>query len=132
MASAYDLATGRVGSWGPAGGGVGGGTGPAISSKGVMYTGTGDGPWDPERGLYGNGIIGLQQSPTTKALELVDYYAPSNAEWLFKRDLDMQVPPAIFDHKGRELIVPGGKEGRAYLMATESIGGADHRTRIFA
>src|SRR6266851_5405509 len=131
MAYAYDLATGRVGSWGPAGGGMWGRTGPAISSKGVMYTGTGDGPWDHERGLYGNGIIGLQQNPTTKALELVDYYAPSNAEWLFKRDLDMQVTPAIFDYKGRELMVAGGKECRAYLMDTESIGGDDHRTPLF-
>ena len=131
MAYAYDLATTRVGSWGPAGGGMWGRTGPAISSKGVMYTGTGDGPWDPERGLYGNGIIGVQQNPTTKALELVDYYAPSNAAWLFKRDLDMQVTPAIFDHKGRELMVAGGKECRVYLMDTESIGGDDHRTPLF-
>ena len=40
---AYDLATKIVGSWGPAGGGMWGRTGPAISSEGVMYTGTGDG-----------------------------------------------------------------------------------------
>ena len=131
MAYAYDLATGKVGSWGPAGGGMWGRTGPAISSKGVMYTGTGDGPWDPERGIYGNGIIGVQQNPTTKALELVDYFAPSNAEWLFKRDLDMQVTPAIFEYKGRELMVSAGKECRVYLMDTESIGGDDHRTPLY-
>src|SRR5207248_1866280 len=82
----------------------------------VMYTGTGDGPWDPERGIYGNGIVGIQQNPSTKALELVDYFAPANAEWLFKRDLDMQVTPAIFDYKGRELMVSAGKECRVYLM----------------
>jgi hypothetical protein len=131
VAYAYDLATGRVGSWGPAGGGMWGRTGPAISSKGVMYTGTGDGPWDPERGVYGNGIVGIQQNPTSKALELVDYFAPSNAEWLFKRDLDMQVTPAIFDYKGRELMVSAGKECRVYLMDTESIGGDDHRTPLY-
>jgi outer membrane protein assembly factor BamB len=131
MAYAYDLATGKVGSWGPAGGGMWGRTGPAISSKGVMYTGTGDGPWDPERGVFGNGIIGVQQNPTTKALELVDYFAPSNAEWLFKRDLDMQVTPAIFEYQGRELMVSAGKECRVYLMDTESIGGDDHRTPLF-
>ena len=33
-----------------------------------MYTGTGDGRWAPEEGLYGNGIIGVKQDPTTKAL----------------------------------------------------------------
>jgi outer membrane protein assembly factor BamB len=128
---AYDLATKKVGTWGPAGGGMWGRTGPAISSKGVMYTGTGDGRWDPENGIYGNGIIGVQQNPQTKALELTDYYGPSNAEWLVKRDLDMQVTPVIFNYKGRELMADAGKECRMYLMDTESIGGDDHRTPMY-
>jgi outer membrane protein assembly factor BamB len=128
---AYDLATNKVGSWGPAGGGMWGRTGPAISSKGVMYTGTGDGRWDPENGIYGNGIIGVKQDPVTKALELVDYYGPSNAEWLLKRDLDMQVTPAIFFYKGKELMADAGKECRLYLMDTDSIGGDDHRTPMY-
>jgi hypothetical protein len=106
-------------------------SGPAISSKGVMYTGTGDGRWDPENGIYGNGIIGVKQDLETKAVELVDYYGPSNAEWLFKRDLDMQVTPAIFHYKGKELMVDAGKECRIYLMDTESIGGDDHRTPLY-
>jgi outer membrane protein assembly factor BamB len=128
---AYDLATHKVGSWGPAGGGMWGRTGPAISANGTMYTGTGDGRWDPESGAFGDGIIGVQQNPKTKALELVDYYGPSNAEWLVKRDLDMQVTPVIFNYKGRELMVDGGKECRLYLMDTESIGGDDHRTPLY-
>jgi outer membrane protein assembly factor BamB len=131
MVYTYDLATDKVGSWGPAGGGMWGRTGPAISSDKVLYTGTGDGPWDPENGIFGNGIIGVQQNPETKALELVDYYGPSNAEWLWKRDLDMQVTPAIFPYKGRELMVDAGKECRIYLMDTESIGGDDHRTPLY-
>ncbi|HKX29601.1 MAG TPA: PQQ-binding-like beta-propeller repeat protein [Blastocatellia bacterium] len=130
MVYTYDLATEKVGSWGPAGGGMWGRTGPAISSTGVMYTGTGDGRWDPENGIYGNGIIGVKQDPTSKAVKLVDYYGPSNAEWLFKRDLDMQVTPAIFNYKGKELMVDAGKECRVYLMDTESIGGDDHRTPL--
>jgi outer membrane protein assembly factor BamB len=128
---AYDLATNKVGTWGPAGGGMWGRTGPAISSKGVMYTGTGDGRWDPENGVYGNGIIGVKQNPQTKSLDLVDYYGPSNAEWLVKRDLDMQVTPVIFNYKGKELMVDAGKECRMYLMDTESIGGDDHRTPLY-
>jgi outer membrane protein assembly factor BamB len=128
---AYDLATGKVGTWGPAGGGMWGRSGPAISSSGVMYTGTGDGRWDPENGVFGNGIIGVKQDPATKALKLDDYYGPSNAEWLVKRDLDMQVTPAIFNYKGRELMVDAGKECRVYLMDTESIGGDDHRTPLY-
>ena len=131
MVYTYDLATDKVGSWGPAGGGMWGRTGPAISSNGTLYTGTGDGKWDPENGVYGNGIIGVQQDPETKAVKLVDYYGPSNAEWLWKRDLDMQVTPAIFKYKGKELMVDAGKECRVYLMDTESIGGDDHRTPLF-
>ncbi len=130
MVYTYDLATDKVGSWGPAGGGMWGRTGPAISSNGTLYTGTGDGPWNPENGVFGNGIIGVKQNPQTKALELVDYYGPSNAEWLWKRDLDMQVTPAIFKYKGKELMVDAGKECVVYLMDTESIGGDDHRTPL--
>ena len=127
----FDLATGKVGSWGPAGGGMWGRQGPAISSKGTMYTGTGDGNFNPEIGSYGNGIVGITVNPQTKAAELVDYYGPSNAAWLWKRDLDMQVTPAIFNFKGRELMVDAGKECRVYLMDTDAIGGDDHRTPLF-
>jgi len=131
VAYAYDLATKKVGSWGPAGGGMWGRTGPAISADGTMYTGTGDGRWDPENGIYGNGIIGLKPDAKTKELKLVDYYGPSNAEWLVKRDLDMQVTPAIFTYKGKELMVDAGKECRVFLMDLQSIGGDDHRTPAY-
>jgi outer membrane protein assembly factor BamB len=131
VAYAYDLATGKVGTWGPAGGGMWGRTGPAMSADGTMYTGTGDGKFDPEAGTYGDGIVGLKQNPDTKALELEDYYGPTNAEWLVKRDLDMQVTPAIFNYKGHELMVDAGKECRMYLMDTKSIGGDDHRTPLY-
>ncbi|MBL8242353.1 MAG: PQQ-binding-like beta-propeller repeat protein [Bryobacterales bacterium] len=128
---AYDLATNKVGSWGPAGGGMWGRSGPAISAvHDTMYTGTGDGRWDPENGVYGNGMIGVRQNKETKALELTDYYGPSNAEWLVKRDLDMQVTPTIFNYKGKEYMVDASKECRLYFMDTESIGGDDHRTPL--
>ena len=128
---AYDLATNKVGSWGPAGGGMWGRAGPAISSSGTMYTGTGDGNFDPEHGVYGNGIVGVKQDARSKALQLVDYYGPTNAAWLWKRDLDMQVTPAIFNYKGKELMIDAGKECRVYLLDTESIGGDDHRTPLY-
>ena len=43
----------------------------------------------------------------------------------------MQVTPAIFDYKGKELMVDAAKECRIYLMDTESIGGDDHRTPVY-
>lgn len=131
MVYSYDLATNKVGTFGPVGGGMWGRTGPAISLDGTMFTGTGDGQWNPATGVYGSGIIGVKQEPKTKALVLADFYGPSNAEWLVKRDLDMQVTPAIFTYKGRELMVDAGKECRIYLMDTKSIGGDDHRTPLY-
>jgi hypothetical protein len=72
----------------------------------------------------------VKQDPVTKAGKLADYYGPSNAEWLWKRDLDMQVSCAIFPYKGKELMVDAGKECVVYLMDTDSIGGDDHRTPL--
>jgi outer membrane protein assembly factor BamB len=131
MVYIFGLATGKVGSWGPAGGGMWGREGPAISSDGTMYTGTGDGNFNPEILSFGNGIIGIKQNPETKAAELVDYYGPTNAAWLWKRDLDMQVTPTIFQFKGRELMADAGKECRVYLLDTAAIGGDDHRTPLY-
>jgi outer membrane protein assembly factor BamB len=48
-----------------------------------------------------------------------------------KRDLDMQVTPAIFTYKGKELMVDAGKECRVYLLDVQSIGGDDHRTPLY-
>ncbi len=128
----YDLTTHKVGSWGPASGGMWGRSGPAIAAHNdTMFIGTGDGPWFPEEGIFGNAIIGIQQDPQTKAAELSDYYSPTNAEWLYRRDLDMQVTPTIFNYKGKELMVTAGKECRAYLLDSDSIGGDDHRTPLY-
>ncbi len=46
-------------------------------------------------------------------------------------DLDMQVTPAIFPYKGRELMVSSSKECRIFLMDTKAIGGVDHRTPVY-
>ena len=55
MAYSYDLATHKVGSWGPAGGGMWGRSGPAVSKELVEYTGTGDGRWIPRSGYSATG-----------------------------------------------------------------------------
>jgi hypothetical protein len=131
MVYTFDLASGKVGTWGPAGGPMWGRQGPAISSDGVMYTGTGDGNYNPETMSFGNGVVGIKVNQETKAPELVDYYGPSNAAWLYKRDLDLAVTPAIFNFHGKELMVDAGKECRIYLMDTAAIGGDDHRTPLY-
>jgi len=110
------------------GGGLWGIAGPAVGTDGTVYGETGDGLADPEKGLYGTSVIAL----TPKELKLKDYYIPSNAEWLTKRDLDLNVTPVVIPYKGRDLIAGAtGKEGRLFLLDSQSLGGDDHRTPLY-
>jgi hypothetical protein len=113
--------------WRSGSGGLWGTAGPAIGTDGTVYAETGDGQYDPATNRYANSIVAL----TPKELKLKDWYTPSNAEWLWKRDLDMNVTPVVFPYKGRDLIVGSGKEGRMFLLDSQSLGGSDHRTPAF-
>ena len=115
---AYDLATKKVGNWAPGSGGMWPRTGPSVGKDGTVYAGSGDGDYLPEQQIYGQAIIGVKQNPQTKALELKDWYAPSNAYWLRKRDLDLNVTGPIFDYKGKEYLVQSSKECRSVLLDT--------------
>ena len=116
-----------VRSWRSGSGGLWGTAGAAIGSDGTIYAETGDGTYDPATNRYANSVVAL----TTKELKLKDWYTPSNAEWLYKRDLDMNVTPVVFPYKGRDLIVGSGKEGRFFMLDSGSLGGADHRTPLY-
>jgi outer membrane protein assembly factor BamB len=127
---AYDLATKKVGQYMPGSGGMWPRTGPSIGRDGTLYAGTGDGDYYPERQIYGQTIIAVRQNAETKALELKDWYTPSNAFWLRKRDLDMNVSGPIFEWKGKEYLVQSSKECRLWLLETAALGGEDHRTPV--
>lgn len=127
----YDLATKKVGQYLPGSGGMWPRRGPSIGKDGTVYAGTGDGDYYPERQIYGQSIIGARQNPETKALELKDWYTPSNALWLRKRDLDMNVTGPVFDFKGKEYTVQSSKECRLWLLDTSALGGEDHRTPVY-
>jgi outer membrane protein assembly factor BamB len=116
-----------VRSWRSGSGGLWGTAGPTIGTDGTVYAETGDGVYDPATNRYANAVVAL----TPKELKLKDWYVPSNAEWLYKRDLDMNVTPVAFPYKGRDLLVGSGKEGRLFLLDSQSLGGADHRTPLF-
>ena len=123
---AFDLNTKKASSYDPKGGGLWGRSGAAIGFDGTIYAPTGDGMYDPAQEHYGQVIIAV-----TPDLQYKDHYAPSNAGFMWKRDLDMQVTPAVFRYKGRELLVSASKECRVWLMDSKSIGGADHRTPLY-
>jgi outer membrane protein assembly factor BamB len=128
---AYDLATKKVGHWGPGSGGLWPRTGPSVGKDGTVYAGSGDGDYVPEQQIYGQALIGVKQNPQTKALELKDWYAPSNAYWMRKRDLDFDTSSPIFDYRGKEYLVSSSKECRIWLLDTDSLGGEDHRTPAY-
>jgi outer membrane protein assembly factor BamB len=125
---AFDLATRVASMYSPGGAGMWGTRGTASGADGTVYTGTGDGVWDPSIKVYGNGLIGVKIDPKTDALNLTKYYAPPNVMWLFKRDLDVQTTPTIFSFKGHEYMAATGKECRIWLLDTADFGGADHQT----
>ena len=127
----YDLATKKVGYYNPGSGGLWPRSGPSVGKDGTVYAGSGDGDYYPERQIYGQAIIGVKQNAETKALELKDWYAPTNAFWLRKRDLDMTVTGPIFDYKGKEYMVQSSKECRLWLLDTAMLGGEDHRTPVY-
>ena len=127
----YDLETKKVGQYLPGSGGLWPRTGPSIGKDGTVYAGSGDGDYYPERQVYGQSIIGVKQNAQTKALELKDWFTPTNAFWLRKRDLDMNVTGPVFDFKGKEYMVQSSKECRLWLLDTSELGGEDHRTPVY-
>lgn len=117
----------KISSFASNGGGIWGLGGAAIGADGTVYAEVGDGEWDPAKGVYSDTVLALEP----KDLKLKDWYTPSNREWITKRDLDMNTTPTVFPYKGRDLIVAGGKEGRLFLLDSQSLGGSNHRTPLY-
>jgi hypothetical protein len=92
--------------------------------------GTGDGQFDPENGRLGNGLVAVKPDETGE-LKLAGYYGPSNADWLWKRDMDINVSPMSFDYKGRRFVAGTSKECRVWLLDRDEFGGEDHRTPLY-
>jgi outer membrane protein assembly factor BamB len=94
-----------------------------------FFVQTADGPWDPEKGLWGQTLLRL--SP--KTFEVIDYFTPPNLEEINAKDLDFASGGAIaFTYANRPLVVSAGKEGTVYLHDARSLGGSDHRTPLFS
>jgi hypothetical protein len=108
--------------------GIWGRGGPIIGKDGKIYGGTADGRTDPLAGDYSNSVVAI----TTKELSLVDYFLPSNWDYIRRKDFDLGASsPVWFGWKNRELLAGGFKEGVIYLMDTASLGGKDHQTPLY-
>jgi outer membrane protein assembly factor BamB len=125
----FDLATRKASALLPQGGGLWGRRGPAVAPDGTAYQGTGDGPYLPEARNLGNAIVAVKIDEN-KQLQLKDWYAPPNANWLFKRDLDINVTPMVVDYRGRRFLIGTSKECRLWLLDRDALGGEDHRTAL--
>ena len=79
--------------------------------------GTGDAPFVAETNSLGTAIVAVKLD-ANKQLQFVDYFAPPNANWLFRRDLDLNVSPMAFDYRGRKFLVATSKE--CQLVAARS------------
>jgi outer membrane protein assembly factor BamB len=126
----FDLATRKASVFTPAGGGMWGRRGVAIGPDGTVYMGTGDARFDPATKNLGNGIVAVKLD-ANKQIHLVDFFAPKNANWMQRRDLDVNVTPVLFDYKGTKFLVGTSKECRLWLLDRDGLGGEDHRTPLY-
>lgn len=93
-----------------------------------IYAATGDGPFDPSRGEYGNSVI----DAASQSLKVLDYYSPLNYRQLTRYDLDIgSSSPVWFSYRNFDLVAVGGKEGVLYLLNADALGEKDHQTPLY-
>jgi len=125
----FDLATKKASIFQPAGGGMWGRRGASVDPEGRIFMGTGDARFDSTSRSLGNGIVAVKID-ANKQLQLVDFFAPKNANWMQRRDLDVNVTPVVFDDKGKKFLIGTSKECRLWLLDRDNMGGEDHRTPL--
>jgi outer membrane protein assembly factor BamB len=107
---ALDLISKQVTTWKA---NVAGIAGPVFGGDGTLYVATGSGGESP------NSLVALDP----KTLSVKDWYAAGASEF--------SSTPVIFEYKGKNLIAATTRDGRAHLMDTANLGGADHKTALF-
>lgn len=110
------------------GAGVWGRGGVALGFDGYIYGVTGDAPFDPAAGEYGDTVFRL--APRT--LQMDGYYTPETWQYITRRDLDMGTStPVVFRWKNRVLTAVGGKEGAIYVTDVSRMSGPDHHAAAY-
>jgi outer membrane protein assembly factor BamB len=102
--------------WKTDGPNIAGAVAPAIGTDGTVYVATSDELQSPS--TYANSVVALE----SKTLKLKDYFTQPKA--------DFSTSPLVFQHRGKDLIAAGGKDGRLYILNSTSLGGVDHRTPL--
>jgi outer membrane protein assembly factor BamB len=92
-----------------------------------LYGQTADGPYDPERGRFGQSIVAVR----FRNLELVDHFTPENWQDLNTRDIDLgSAGPVIFPFRQWTLLAAAGKEAVLYLLDAKALSGAGRHTPL--
>ena len=113
---ALDLASKKVVTWKPNGGGVAGVTGLAIGPEGTIYVATGEGPNSTTGSSYT--VAALEP----KTLKQTDSYTAGSHGFTSS--------PVVLDYQEKDLLAVATEDGRIHLLSGASLGGADHRTPL--
>ena len=105
--------------WSTNGGGVAGNFGAAFGPNESVYVATADGEYSPA--ALSDSVVSLE----TKTLKLKDWFTPGKSEFTSS--------PVVFEMKEGDkdqLIAAANKDGKIYILSSESLGGADHKTPL--
>ena len=122
---AYNMKTRRTSALYPGGGGLWSRRGAMVDPEGRIYEGTGDGPYDAEHNQIGTALIQAKLDANGQ-LGMPAWFAPPNANYMYKHDLDMNVAPMALDYKGRKFAIGTSKECRLWLLDRDNFGGGEN------
>jgi PA14 domain/Chitobiase/beta-hexosaminidase C-terminal domain len=102
------------------------GNGMSVDAAGNVFGVTGNGPYDPAFGNFGDSVIKFTLSATN--ITVGDWFTPYNQANLNSADIDLGSGGAVVlpDEAGgpshAHLLVAAGKEGRLYLLDRDNLG----------
>lgn len=105
------------------------GCAPAVDASGNIYTPTGNGPFNPSAGNYGDSCVKLTIDRTNQRINAVDYFTSYNQAALAAADQDYGSGPAMvipgqMDTRGVKhyYVTANGKDGNLYLLDVNNLG----------
>jgi hypothetical protein len=105
------------------------GCAPAVDASGNIYAPTGNGPFNPSAGDYGDSCVKLTIDRTNQRINVVDYFTPYDQAAMAAADEDYgsgaaMVVPGQMDTQGVKhyYITANGKDGNLYLLDVNNLG----------
>ncbi|HEY0792771.1 MAG TPA: hypothetical protein VGD78_17035, partial [Chthoniobacterales bacterium] len=106
------------------------GCAPAVDAAGNIYAPTGNGPFNPSQGNYGDSCVKLSTDLTGGRINVVDSFTPFDQATLANLDKDYgsgaaMLIPGQTDANGQKhyFVTANGKDGNLYLLNRDNLGG---------